>query len=271
MISVINCSTVYAGLPLPEAVAAAQAAGFQAVELWWPFAEEVPDSAEVAAMCELFAPAGQAGEHVEQRGQGEQGEQSGQVERQRTQQPARPRLHAMNLYGGDMAAGQRGVLHQRQLHPGHLEAVAEIARRTGLRYSNVLLGRSGSQVSAAQISRIEELVRHLSNLGVTALIEPLSGMADYPIRDALQAAELAQATGAGVLADFYHLAANGVDIADYLARVRAGATPLPAHVQVADFPGRGAPGTAAAPLAQWVEQLQAAGYSGEVAGEWLAS
>ena len=133
----------------------------------------------------------------------------------------------MNLYGGDMAAGQRGVLHQRQLQPGHLEAVAEIARRTGLRYSNVLLGRSGSQVSAAQISRLKSLVRHLSNLGVTALIEPLSGMADYPIRDALQAAELAQTTGAGVLADFYHLAANGVDIADYLARVRAEATRCP--------------------------------------------
>ena len=43
---------------------------------------------------------------------------------------------------------------------------------------------------------------------------------------------------------------------------------LPVHVQIADFPGRGAPGTGEAPLRSWVERLRAAGYAGEVAGEW---
>ncbi|HAJ51391.1 MAG TPA: endonuclease, partial [Corynebacterium variabile] len=44
---------------------------------------------------------------------------------------------------------------------------------------------------------------------------------------------------------------------------------LPAHVQLADDPGRGAPGTGILPLDTWLRDLEAVGYTGEVAGEWM--
>ena len=43
----VNCSILFTELPLLERPAAAKAAGFDAVELWWPFASAVPDDAEV--------------------------------------------------------------------------------------------------------------------------------------------------------------------------------------------------------------------------------
>lgn len=168
-----------------------------------------------------------------------------------------------------MKSGQRGVLGADDLPEGHLEVVERIATQTGLKCSNVLLGRSGN-LTPVQVDRLAEITARLQLLDVRALVEPLSGMSDYPITDPWQADELAARTGAGVLADFYHFAANGVDVDKWLSDVEAGAVAMPAHVQVADFPGRGAPGTGSAPLADWTYRLMTAGYSGQVAGEWTS-
>ena len=241
--TVVNCSTVFSTHPDgPASSAALDTAmnqGWQAVELWWPFASATPLASEIDGFCQRLATRGM-------------------------------RLHAMNLWGGDMSAGQRGVLHEHGLDDEHIAAVSVIAKHTGLRFSNLLLGRSGVKVTAAQQRRLENLVQQLASLGVTALVEPLSGMSDYPVVDPWQADALAERTEAKVLADFYHFAANGVDIDAWLADVERSVVKMPAHVQVADFPGRGAPGTGVLPLQEWIDRLRAAGYRGEVAGEWLA-
>ena len=44
-----NCSILFTELPLLERAAAARAAGFEAVEFWWPFADPVPASTDVDA------------------------------------------------------------------------------------------------------------------------------------------------------------------------------------------------------------------------------
>ncbi|MDN6537369.1 MAG: endonuclease, partial [Corynebacterium variabile] len=72
------------------------------------------------------------------------------------------------------------------------------------------------------------------------------------------------------LADFWHLAGSVGDAGitawfDDLRRSRR----LPAHVQLADDPGRGAPGTGILPLDTWLRDLEAVGYTGEIAGEWM--
>ena len=41
----VNCSILFTELPLLERPAAAKEAGFDAVELWWPFPEAVPADA----------------------------------------------------------------------------------------------------------------------------------------------------------------------------------------------------------------------------------
>ncbi len=62
-----------------------------------------------------------------------------------------------------------------------------------------------------------------------------------------------------------HLAVNGED----LDRVVAVHGPRAAHVQVADVPGRGAPGTGELDLPRHLRRLEDAGYAGWVALEHL--
>jgi hydroxypyruvate isomerase len=68
----------------------------------------------------------------------------------------------------------------------------------------------------------------------------------------------------GFLLDLYHLAANGDDldaaIAAYVDRT--------AHVQIADAPGRGEPGTGTLDLQRHLGDLARAGYAGWVGLEY---
>jgi hydroxypyruvate isomerase len=77
-------------------------------------------------------------------------------------------------------------------------------------------------------------------------------------------ARAAGAGNVGILFDIYHLAANGDDIdraiAAYAAQV--------AHVQIADAPGRGEPGTGQLDLDGYLTRLEQAGYAGWVGLEY---
>jgi hydroxypyruvate isomerase len=68
----------------------------------------------------------------------------------------------------------------------------------------------------------------------------------------------------GLLADLYHLASNGDDpdrvIESYGDQI--------AHVQIADAPGRGEPGTGRLDLDGYLTRLEAKGYDGWVALEY---
>ena len=75
------------------------------------------------------------------------------------------------------------------------------------------------------------------------------------------------ATGLGnarFLMDLYHLAMNGEDLPAVIDRYadRTG------HVQIADSPGRGAPGTGSLPLEELLDRLRKAGYDGRVGLEY---
>jgi hydroxypyruvate isomerase len=67
-----------------------------------------------------------------------------------------------------------------------------------------------------------------------------------------------------VLADLFHLANNGDDVSaairEYTSRV--------GHVQIADVPGRGEPGSGALDLDGYLQQLEQAGYDGWVGLEY---
>ncbi len=104
------------------------------------------------------------------------------------------------------------------------------------------------------------------------LLEPLSAAPRYPLRtaeDALAVVDrVAAGTGVdalGLLLDLHHLAVNGED----LDRVVAVHGPRAAHVQVADAPGRGAPGSGELDLVRRLRRLEDAGYAGWTALEHL--
>src|SRR5689334_19988395 len=55
----VNCSILFTELPLLERPAAAKAAGFDAVEFWWPWPDQpVPSDASVAAFVGAVRDAG---------------------------------------------------------------------------------------------------------------------------------------------------------------------------------------------------------------------
>ena len=93
----VNCSILFAELPLLERPAAARAAGFDAVEFWWPFADPVPPDREVDEFVRALGDAG-------------------------------VRLVLLNFIAGNMAAGERGLLSL----PAGSAAFRE-DRRAGLR------------------------------------------------------------------------------------------------------------------------------------------
>jgi hydroxypyruvate isomerase len=107
------------------------------------------------------------------------------------------------------------------------------------------------------------------------MLEPISGAPDYPIVTAAQAVAVIEQVdvaagrhGAlGLLADLYHLAANGEDIDAVLRRHGERIV----HVQVADYPGRHEPGTGRLDIDRYLKLLRALGYRGEVAMEYIPS
>ena len=102
------------------------------------------------------------------------------------------------------------------------------------------------------------------------LLEPVSGADAYPLKtaaDVLAVIDQVKAAGAdniALLADFYHLSVNGDDV-DAVIRDHA---PDFGHVQIADAPGRGQPGSGELPIAQWIRDAEAGGYDGWVGLEY---
>ena len=240
----VNLSILFTELELLRRPEAARAAGFGAVEFWWPFAEPVPADAEV----ERFARA------IEEAG---------------------VRLVGLNFYAGDMPAGERGVLS----HPGrareftdNLDVVAGIGERLGCRAFNALYGtrlagvapEEQDEVAAESLARASDAA---GGIGGTVLLEPVSGTPGYPLRTAADAFAVIDRLGADnvrLLLDVYHLVVNGDDPRAVLDE-RAGSV---GHVQVADAPGRGEPGTGEIDFDGFFAALAAAGYDGHVGLEY---
>lgn len=244
---VANLSLLYADLPVLDRFAAAAASGFDLVESWWPFEGAAPSTSEVDGFLRAIDVAG-------------------------------VRLTALNLYAGDMAAGERGVLS----HPGRevdlqrsLTATSRIADQTGCSLFNALYGLRIGGVSdeAALEVAMTNLARAADALeGATLLLEPLSSTANagYPLVS-LGDAERVRASATergiesiGLLFDSFHLASNGLDLA---AEIRTHARGI-AHVQIADDPGRGAPGTGSIDFDAVLRTLTDAGYAGRIAVEY---
>jgi hydroxypyruvate isomerase len=247
----VNCSILFTELPLLERPAAAKQAGFDGVELWWPFAEAVPSDREVEAFVRAVEDAG-------------------------------VRLVGLNFAAGDLPGGDRGLVSwpgRSSEFRDNVEVTVGIGERLGCRAFNALYGNrvEGADPAAQDELAVENLAiagRAAARIGGTVLVEPVSGAPRYPLLTAADAVavvdRVAAATGVanlGLLCDLYHLAVNGDDldraIATYGDRV--------AHVQIADAPGRHEPGTGTLDLDRHLGQLAAAGYRGWVGLEYQPS
>jgi hydroxypyruvate isomerase len=80
----------------------------------------------------------------------------------------------------------------------------------------------------------------------------------------VQALRSAGRPNVGFLCDLFHLANNGDDVDAAIARH----TDVISHVQIADHPGRGEPGSGALDLDRYLSALSERGYSGWVGLEY---
>ncbi|CQD23034.1 hydroxypyruvate isomerase [Mycobacterium lentiflavum] len=247
----VNCSILLTDLPLLDRPRAVREAGFRAVEYWWPFDSATPSDTEVTAFIRAIRDAG-------------------------------VQLTGLNFAAGDMPGGDRGLLSDPAMTAAFRDSVdiaVGIAETLGTRAFNALYGNRAEGVSAATQDEVatENLAfaaRAVARIGATVLVEPVSGAPRYPLKTAADAVCVIQRVGAehGVtnirlLADLYHLYVNGDDIG---AAIRDYSDQI-GHVQIADAPGRGEPGTGDIPIDKHLGRLFAQGYTGFIGLEYKAS
>lgn len=250
----VNLSILFTELPLLERPAAAAAAGFTAVELWWPWVDApTPEQSELDALRAAITDAG-------------------------------VQLVGLNFYAGQLPGPDRGALsipgEESEKFRANLSVAADFAKSLGCKALNALYGNRVEGVAPAVQDELalENLVlaaREADRVGAVLLIEalnkPESPRCPIVSADAAIAVvdKVNSATGLGnakFLMDLYHLSMNGEDLPDVIDRYVA----QTAHVQIADNPGRGAPGTGSLPLEELLDQLQKAGYEGFVGLEYKA-
>jgi hydroxypyruvate isomerase len=243
----VNCSILFTELPLLARPAAAKAAGFDAVEFWWPFEEMVPSDADADAFVAALADAG-------------------------------TELVSLNFHTGDMVAGERGLVSvpaAAAAFRANVAACAEIARRAGCTrlnapYGNRLPGVDPAEQDAVAIENLALAADAAAAIGASVLVEAINtiDVPAFPINSsaaAIAVIDKVPAPNVGFLADLYHLATMGEDLPAVLSRYQDRI----AHVQIADAPGRGAPGTGTLNFEPLFAQLAEQGYAGSIGLEYF--
>ncbi|GAA3178911.1 MULTISPECIES: TIM barrel protein [Streptomyces] len=247
----VNLSILFTELPLLERPAAARAAGFTAVELWWPWTDApVPEQAQLDALRDALRDAGTA-------------------------------LTGLNFYAGQLPGPDRGALSLPGEESARFRANVPVAvafgRSLGCTAFNALYGNRVEGVDPAEQDALalENLAFAARAVGAdgTLLIEALNVPESprCPIVSAPKAIEVVDAVNAATgldnarfLMDLYHLSMNGEDLDEVIDRY----TGRTAHVQIADNPGRGAPGTGDLDLGGLLARLRKNGYDGYVGLEY---
>ena len=235
-----NLSTLWSEAPFLERFAKARQAGFGAVEFWWPAGEDL-----------------------------------GQVEA--AVRDAGLQVALFNFDAGDMGSGDRGLLSDPARHEGFRENVPvalELAERLGCPRLNALVGHRLPDVELEEQmelarSSVTEAADRAAEAGVSVLIEAVNTFENGPylLSTTQAAAEFVARAGRDNVRlqyDAYHmqrmegnLVAN---LRDHAGRV--------AHVQVADSPERGEPGTGEINYRFVLGELERLGYEGFVGLEY---
>ncbi|MFG2833343.1 TIM barrel protein, partial [Streptomyces sp. NPDC048434] len=154
----------------------------------------------------------------------------------------------------------------------NVPVAVEFGRSLGCTAFNALYGNRVAGVSAAEqdelaLENLAFAARAVAEVEGTLLIEALNAPESphCPLVSAPKAVEVVDAVNAATgldnarfLMDLYHLSRNGEDLEEVIDRYTA----KTAHVQIADSPGRGAPGTGSLDLAGLLDRLHKAGYDG---------
>ena len=234
-----NLGFLWTDRPLPDAVRAAKAAGFDAVECHWPY--DVPVAEVQAALAETGLP-----------------------------------MLGLNTRRGDVAGGENGLsaLPGRgdEARAAVDEAVA-YALAIGARNIHVMAGvADGEAARAAFIETLQYATAQVAEAGITILIEPLNrhDAPGYFLKTTDQAVEIIRAVGASnlkLMFDCYHVQRTEGDVGHRLERL----LPWIGHVQFASVPDRGPPERGELNYAHVFGVLKALGYDAPLGAEYKSA
>lgn len=204
-----NLGFLWTELPLPAAIRAASAAGFDAVECHWP--GDVPAAEVRAALDGTGLP-----------------------------------MLGINTRAGDAAAGELGLcaLPGREADArAAIDAAIGYAGAIGAGSVHVMAGRAGGPEAAVAFrANLIHACDRAAPLGITILIEPLNryDAPGYFLSTTSQAAEIIDALALPnlrLMFDAYHVQTMEGDVTRRLTAL----LPIIGHVQIAAVPDRGAP------------------------------
>jgi hydroxypyruvate isomerase len=238
----LNVSILFTEVPLLERFARARDAGFDAVELWWPRGE---DLAAVRAAIE------DSGVDVV----------------------------VLNFDAGDMPAGDRGLISdpdRRDEFRANVPVALELAEAVGCTKLNALAGHELPGLErSAQLELALDNVRFAADAaraqGAEVLIEAVNTYENGPYllsrtQSASDFARSVRRDNVRLQYDAYHMQRMEGDLTATIER-HLGEI---AHVQIADSPGRGRPGTGEINFDFVLRRLAELGYDGHVGLEYKA-
>lgn len=234
-----NVSILFNEVPFLERFARAKRAGLSAVEFWWP--ADALDEVEAAI------------------------------------READVSVALFNFDAGDMPAGDRGLLSDPDRDRGFRDNVPvalELAQRLDCRRLNALVGleRTPSE-REGQLERAVENVRwaadQATQIGAEILIEAVNTIENGPylLPTTRQAADFVgrvERPNVRLQYDVYHMQRMEGNLVATLTEH----APNIAHIQVADSPGRGEPGTGEINYPFVLQAIERLGYDGWIGLEY---
>jgi len=236
-----NISLLFQDLPLLDRFQAAKTAGFETVEIQFPYSEK---------LSELIA----------------------------AKRDAKVEVAMINLPAGDLAAGDVGLTAVTGREADYDEAVQlaeHYARGLNVRKINSLFGRPANvphRVSSlTAIRNLRHSAEVFGKLNITVVVEPVSpavvpGFFLPDLKAALDLTAEVDRANVGILFDLFHMYQTEPSLVDAIRQ----AGPSIRHVQFADVPGRGQPGTGQVDFASAFAALREVGFNAEVGAEYNA-
>lgn len=206
-----NLGFLWTDLPLPDAIRAAKAAGFDAVECHWPYATPTDD---------VHAALDETGLS----------------------------MLGLNTARGDVSAGENGLAALPRRDDDARAAIDEAisyARAIGCKAVHVMAGfSSGREAHDTFVANLTYACAQAASRGITILIEPLNryDAPGYFLTTTKQAVALIDIVGAPnlrLMFDCYHVQLMEGDLSHKLADLM----PYIGHIQFASVPDRGPPDT----------------------------
>jgi hydroxypyruvate isomerase len=231
-----NLGFLWADRPLPEAIRAAAAAGFDAVECHWPY--DVPAEEVKAALEETGLP-----------------------------------MLGLNTRRGDVAGGENGLsaLPGREEDArAAIDEALDYARAVGAGKVHVMAGfASGEAADAAFVANLTYACEKARPHGITVLIEPLNhyDAPGYYLATTGHARAVIEAVGAEnlkLMFDCYHVQLMEGDLSNRIAAL----LPIVGHIQFAGVPERGAPDRGEVNYRHMFGVIDALGWSAPLGAEY---